>query len=81
MLSKGNVVCLNERGVRHYHKKYYRKRIRVSNYMIVVSYYLKKNKKRYILRDFGSDLTDKYYDMHLQYCFNNTTDAVLFLDK
>ena len=81
MFSKGNVVCLNERGVKHHYKKYYKKRICVSNYMIVVSYYFKKNKKRYVLRDFRSDLMDEYYDMHLQFCFNNTSEAVLFLNK
>ena len=81
MLLNGNVVCLNERGVSHYHKKYYRKRIYAFNYMIIVSSYVKNNKKRYVLRDFKSDLMDEYYEMHLQFCFKTTTDAISFLNK
>ena len=81
MLSKGNVVCLNERGINHHFKKYYKKRINVYNYMIIVSFYIKKNKKRYVLRDFKSDLMDEYYEKHLQYCFKTTTEAVSVLYK
>ena len=55
MFSNGNVVCLNDRGLNHRYKKYYRKRIYAYNYMIIVSSYVKNNKKRYVLRDFKSD--------------------------
>ena len=81
MFSNGNVVCLNERGLNHRYKKYYRKRIYAYNYMIIVSSYVKNNKKRYVLRDFKSDLMDEYYEKHLQFCFKTTSDAISFLNK
>ena len=81
MFTKGNVVCLNKRGINHHFKKYYKKRIYAFNYMIIVSSYIKQNKKRYLLRDFKSDLTDEYYEKHLQYCFKTTTEAVSALYK
>lgn len=75
MFERGNVVCLNERGTKHYDKKYYRKRIYKDRLLIVISHYYKNNMKRYVLRDIYSDLSDKYYEMHLKLCYNTVAEA------
>ena len=75
MFVRGNVVRLNERGEKHYDKKYYRKRIEKGRLLIVISYYYKNNTKRYILRDIYSDLIDKYFEYHLKLCYKTVDDA------
>ena len=75
MFVRGNVVALNKRGKKHYDKKFYRKIIQRDRLMIVISYYFKNNKKRYILRDALSDCIDQYFEHHLMLRYNNMYDA------
>ena len=73
MLKKGNIVKLNSRGLRHHDKKYYRKSIHKTNYMIVIGpIKIKNNKTKWLLRDAFSDICDNYYDIHLELVADTT---------
>ena len=72
MFHSGNIVKLNERGVRHFWRKCHRKKIDRRRYMIVICYYKNRyGRRRCFVRDLFSDLTDEYSKSHLEYVCEN----------